>query len=376
MDEQASVKREFDLQEFLKKWLWLVAIVFAAVVFLALTAPQFEQNVISVSGGPVLNEDGEWTSGYVFEAVGESEVFFASFFENGVNWMVLWVYMLPVVSLILLIIGAICRKYIAQLSLAASMVSLVAGVLILVSPSLLAYGECWHAIGYDIALDWGGPGYDYLAAAAPSFSSGTLVMAVLLFVSAIVSLSLSTQEVSISIRDISEIGILSALAIALQFIRIPVGASGGSINLGLVPLSVIALRHGPTKGFIAGGLVYGLITCLTDGYGFQTYPFDYLIGFGSIACLGFFSKLVFSGKEGWNKWGFLYIAIGSILMTLVRLFGSTVSSMVIYGYNLPAAIAYNGVYIPVTGAITLACLEALYIPMARVNLLFPSKRIA
>ena len=37
--------------------------------------------------------------------------------------------------------------------------------------------------------------------------------------------------------------------------------------------------------------IFGLVTCLTDGYGFYTYPFDYLIGFGSIAVFGFFSRL-------------------------------------------------------------------------------------
>ena len=177
-------------------------------------------------------------------------------------------------------------------------------------------------------------------------------------------------------RKLGKMGILSALAIALQFIKIQVGANGGSINLGLVPLSLIALRHGPTKGFIAGGLVYGIITCITDGYGFQTYPFDYLIGFGSIAEIGFFSKLCFKGEEGWNPLGFLYIFLGIVLATLVRLIGSTISSMVIYGYDLVAALTYNGIYIPVTGAVTLACMEALYIPIAKVNRIFPVERNA
>ncbi len=61
------------------------------------------------------------------------------------------------------------------------------------------------------------------------------------------------------------------------------------------------------------------------------------------------------------------------MATAVRLVGSTISSMVIYGYDLVAALAYNGVYIPVTGLVTLVCLEALYVPIAKVNKIFPVK---
>ena len=365
-------KKGFDYEGFVKKWLWLVAIVFAAIVFIGLAFPQFEANAIEVTGGPIV-VDGKTTSGYIFTALDEVEYGFGALFANGGNWMVLWLYFLPLISLILLIISPFCGKYSAWLSLTAAITSLVAGILFFISPTLFAYGECWQAIGNDIALDYGDPGFIYLNAAAPQFLPGTIVIASLSLLSSLISFSLSASLVSISIRDISEIGILSALAIALQFIKIQVGPDGGSINLGLVPLCMIALRHGPTKGFIAGGLVYGIITCLTDGYGFQTYPFDYLIGFGSVAEVGFFSKLAFKGEEGWNPLGFLYVFIGVVLATAVRLVGSTISSMVIYGYDLVAALAYNGVYIPVTGLVTLVCLEALYVPIAKVNKIFPVK---
>ena len=68
-----------------------------------------------------------------------------------------------------------------------------------------------------------------------------------------------------SIKDIAEIAIFSALAIVLdRVVRIPLGATGGSVNISLVPLYVIALRHGWFKSFIAGSIIYGLITCLFD----------------------------------------------------------------------------------------------------------------
>ena len=167
---------------------------------------------------------------------------------------------------------------------------------------------------------------------------------------------------------------MSALAIALQFIRIPIGETGGSINLGLVPLAYLALRHGPAKGFVAGAFVYGLVTCLTDGYGLYTYPYDYLVGFGSIAVFGFFRPLVFPKDKAWTPWGFLWILLAASLQSFVRFVGGTVSSMVNYGYGLYAACAYNVVYVFVTGAVTAGVILILYPALGRLEKILPVER--
>ena len=63
-----------------------------------------------------------------------------------------------------------------------------------------------------------------------------------------------------NVRDIVEIAIFCALAIVLDtFVKIPLGPSG-SINLSMVPILVIALRHGWFKGFVAGGIIFGFIS--------------------------------------------------------------------------------------------------------------------
>ena len=61
----------------------------------------------------------------------------------------------------------------------------------------------------------------------------------------------------LSVSDIAEIAVLVGLAIALSYIKIPVGATGGSVNFQIVPLVIIALRHKPSKTFVATGIVYG-----------------------------------------------------------------------------------------------------------------------
>ena len=186
--------------------------------------------------------------------------------------------------------------------------------------------------------------------------------------------TLSNQ--SSTTKQIAEEGVLLAMAFVLNLAKIPIGATGGSINFQMLPLMIIALRHGPAHGFIAGGIVYGLLTCLTDGYGFATYPFDYLIGFGSVAVMGLFRKFIFSEEqEGYNINGLVFIFVGGLLSTFVRYIGSNVSSIVVYGYTLEAALAYNSIYIPLSGLIATVAFMALYKPLIRINKLYPVKSI-
>ena len=175
-----------------------------------------------------------------------------------------------------------------------------------------------------------------------------------------------------TIREIVEEGVLISLAFVLNFIKIPVGPTGGSINFQMLPLMIIALRHGPHHGFIAGGIVYGLLTCLTDGYGFACYPFDYLIGFGSVAVMGFFRKYIFSKEQNYyNVKGIVFIFVSGLLSTLVRYIGSNVSSIVVYGYTLKAALEYNAFYIPLSGLISTLAFIAIYGPLIKINKRYP-----
>ena len=101
----------------------------------------------------------------------------------------------------------------------------------------------------------------------------------------------------ISVYDMCEMAIFTALAIVLgMFCEIKVGANGGSIGFAMVPLFFIAYRHGAIKGFICGGIIYGLAQGLYDGYIFQygaiSAFFDYIIPFGAIGLAGLFRKFI------------------------------------------------------------------------------------
>lgn len=196
---------------------------------------------------------------------------------------------------------------------------------------------------------------------------------IIFFIAAFLSLAIASKEISITVSDITEMGILIGLALALNFVKIVQMPTGGSINFQMLPLFILALRKGPIKGFIGAGIAYGLISCITDGYGIATYPFDYLLGFGSVCVLGFFTPYIFGeNQNNYNLKGEIFIFVGALIATFIRFIGGTVSSMIIYGYDLVPAMEYNSLYVSISGLISIALIMAVYGPFIRVNKRFPT----
>lgn len=179
-----------------------------------------------------------------------------------------------------------------------------------------------------------------------------------------------------TVKDIAEIAILSALAIVLdRVVRIPLGATGGSINISMVPLYVIALRHGWFKSFIAGGIVYGLITCLFDGYGLICYPLEYFVAFGAICILGVASKYINgikldSFKNICISYGLLIASI--VLATFVRIFAASIDSVLIWEYTFRAALAYNIPYVSLSSIFVCAIMCFLLPVVKKLNNMMPT----
>ena len=167
---------------------------------------------------------------------------------------------------------------------------------------------------------------------------------------------------------------LVALAVLLDmdFLKIQIRADGGSISLTLLPLLVLAFRHGPVKGFIASGVVYGLITCLLDGYGLVTYPLDYLLGYGSVGVAGFFRSLAFNKNpdEPIKFRNYVFLTIGVVSSVFLVLGFRTISGIVLYETPFWASVVYNSVVL-VSGAIVLSVLYFIYYPLVMINKRFP-----
>lgn len=163
-----------------------------------------------------------------------------------------------------------------------------------------------------------------------------------------------------SIKDIAEISILTALAIILDtFVKIPFALTGGSLNICAVPLIIISLRHGSFKGFIASGLLFGLITCLIDGYGLITYPLEYLVAFGSIGLFGFIAKYVNNHLSDKKLNIILLLVLFTFLWATIRFFAASIDSHIIYEYDWIASFGYNLTYVYPSAALDLIIVIAL-----------------
>lgn len=253
---------------FVRKWIWLGAILIGAACLLCLFAPLYSAKTVEVSWA-----DGE----AIIAAVSGSrhDVFSLELFQN-LNFLPLIPFLVIPVFMLVSWLG---KKY-SEAYVAAGIGYLTVAILLLISNSLYSLGDCWRLLGADNV----GGYFEYFSLEhGAELGAGVVMASVFSFLAAFMNIGAASSKELADIRSMAEVAVLSGLAIGLQFIKVPLGATGGSVNLGLIPLFMVALRHGPAKGFLAGGIVFGLVTCLTDGYGFHTYPFDYLVGFGSVA---------------------------------------------------------------------------------------------
>ena len=174
-----------------------------------------------------------------------------------------------------------------------------------------------------------------------------------------------------TIRDIAEIGIFVGLALILNLpiFSIHIMSNAGSISFTLVPLCVIALRKSWWKTLIATAIIYGLFACLMDGYGFQTYPLDYMLSYGALTLISVVNKPIFE-----KKYGVIYLIASVVLATLLRILFSTIDGVWIYNFTFLASFIYNATYVSITGAVTLAILLILYKPLQIIMNRYPDTK--
>ena len=180
-----------------------------------------------------------------------------------------------------------------------------------------------------------------------------------------------------SVRDMCEIAIMCALAIAIdQLLNIKIGADGGSISFSCLPLFIISYRHGWFKGFIASGIVYGFITCVFDGWGLVTYPFDYLIAFGSIGVAGLFGRMIYKYVKGEgvkSKIMSLLLILATVLIHIViRLLSASIDSVLLYEVTFGAGLLYNLNYLWPTAIVLVIFLYVLLPALLAVNNQYPT----
>lgn len=214
---------------------------------------------------------------------------------------------------------------------------------------------------------------------AAEHSAILIIMIVTLSLSFIFNLSLNLDSIKFTTREICELAMLVALAVVLNFFpKIPLQWAG-SINFQIVPLVIIALRFSPFKTFLSCGMIFGLITCFTDGYGLFAFPLEYLVAFGSVAIISPFRKYILKDRTD-NKKGYILPILLLVLLigiqTTIRFLCASIDSYIFYyayldisasGNAITAALVYNAPYTYLTGVATIGVIVALYYPLVLIN---------
>ena len=369
-----------------KEWLVpLIGSLISLFAFLALLLP-------FISAHPITKVEYDWTNyKWVFEDASRIKMNGSVIFGNEYSspiWPFYIVYGLLIVGMGFGLAGIKFKK----LRMAGALILAVTGVLFLISNTFYGYANSLASLGKISKANPGvlddptyGPGNredlisNYILVADARLAGGAILAAVFSFLSAFTLASSSMGKEDIKVRDMTEIGVLCGAAIVLGLIShyIPnIPSQAGSISLALLPLYLLSLRHGPVKGFFAASLVYGLITCITDGYGIFLFPLDYLIAFSGTCIIGFFRKFII-GKDvkAYSPKALLFIFVSILLSCLVRLVGSGASSMLNYGYSLKAALIANSIYIFVSGLISIVAIYGGHGLILKLNKAFPVKNL-
>lgn len=221
--------------------------------------------------------------------------------------------------------------------------------------------------------------------ASAGYTGELISIIVLSGLSFILMISLNLEDLKFSVREICELAMLIGLAVVLNFFpKIPLSWAG-SINFQIVPLVIIALRFSPLKTFMSCGLIFGVITCLTDGYGYFAFPLEYLLAFGSVAIISPFRHFILKYRtENKHNYVFAIITLMSLILvqTVIRFLCASIDSYIFYYAYLDlstastafgAALIYNAPYVFLTGVATMGVVGVLYYPLLRINKRFSNR---
>ena len=139
---------------------------------------------------------------------------------------------------------------------------------------------------------------------------------------------------SLHVKRISEMAILISLAIVIQVIMQPFFTmpQGGSVTVAMLPLVILAYRHGLVSG-IASGLIFGLLNWILSGmpqWGWWSFIVDYQLAFGAFG----FSALVFKI----NRKSLFVFVLGITVAGLLRFAAHYLSGLLLFGEYAPEGV--------------------------------------
>ena len=178
-----------------------------------------------------------------------------------------------------------------------------------------------------------------------------------------------------TLRTITEGAVLTALALALSYIKIPIGLAfggfGGSVDLVMIPIIIFALRRGCLWG-LGVGLVFGTLKFFLAGgvaVNWQSMLLDYSVAYAFVGFAG-----LLRGKAG-------ALPLGALVGCLARFAVHFVSGVTIYRILVPTeilglttgssavfSILYNGSYMLPNTVLAVVLCALLKKPLERIKM--------
>ena len=165
------------------------------------------------------------------------------------------------------------------------------------------------------------------------------------------------KNLRLNVRQISLMGMLVAISIVLDAVfKFYQQANGGSINLAMVGLVLIALSFGWWQTWLATTIVFGLLTAFLDGY-IAFYFFDYFLALSGFVVIALMRKTILASNE--LKGLFTLTWTFAVAFTW-RLLMHVISGVVNFGFDWTASLAYNLTYLLPSFSLSFAIILTLY----------------
>lgn len=171
-----------------------------------------------------------------------------------------------------------------------------------------------------------------------------------------------------NVRMLAEGGMMLALAVLLNTIKIYQAPNGGSVSAGsMIPLLLYAIRWGIGPG-LAVGAVYGLLDFIFNPYFYHPIQFllDYIFAYGILGIAG----IGYSRSNNGNN--ITKVIIGVIIAIIGRMFSHVLSGVIFFaeyaGSQNPwiYSTIYNGTYLIPELIISLVVILLIWNPLKRV----------
>lgn len=165
---------------------------------------------------------------------------------------------------------------------------------------------------------------------------------------------------------LAEIAIFSAIALVFDKFPLFTMPQGGSVSLVMLPILLLALRHGLGVGVLTGGIV-GTIQLFYGGYFLNVFQvfLDYALSYAGIGLAGLVAPTLSKQKNLKNAT--LIITLASFLGGSIRLIATFLSGIIFYADYSPDGMpvwfysfTYNISYILPSTAIASILLILLY----------------